>query len=161
MTSPQPESELARLEAKIKAWFISVEEKLGIIHEAVKAPDAAPLPAPPTSAPAEPPAPIITPVTPTEAVALCLAASAGSGGYRTGLSWNQNAYLKTMDVKELAGWLAGVAACPECTAPVGTAGDSAGWLTGLSQAGQGIVLAIVQGLGSTILDTTVDPRGAV
>ena len=37
-------TELQDLETKVKAWFHSVELRLGIIHEAVKAPTAEPLP---------------------------------------------------------------------------------------------------------------------
>ena len=39
-------SELADLETKIATWFHNIELRLGIIHEAVKAPTAPPMPPP-------------------------------------------------------------------------------------------------------------------
>lgn len=100
------------------------------------------------------------PVTPAECVRLCLAASAGFGGYRNGLSWNNLLYLRGLAVKDLAAWLAAVGAQPECVAAPGTQGDSLGWIVRLNDAGQGILAAVVQALGTTILNTTVDPRTA-
>ena len=155
-------SELQDLEAKIAAWFHNIEVKLGIIHAAAS-PTAAPL-APPLApaVPVDPPSPLITPVTPAEAVAATLKASTGTS-YASGLSWKQNQFLKVMDAKALADWCAGVAAQPDCVQvlPAGVEPSvlnsaSAGWIVGLSQAGQGIILAIVSGAGLSIPD--VDPR---
>ena len=158
MTSPQPESELQKLEAvpaEILAWLKHIAESLHIIHAAT--PNAAPLPLAPT-APVEPPAPILTPVTPAEAVALCLKASEGTGGYRNGLSWNQLAYLRTLEPKALADFLAQVGQQPDCAAAAGAVGDSLGWIVGLNDAGQGILAALKDAIPSTILDSMTDPR---
>lgn len=50
MTSPQPETELQKVEAipaEILAWLKHIAQSIGILHAAT--PNAAPLPAPPTS----------------------------------------------------------------------------------------------------------------
>ena len=106
--------------------------------------------------------PVLTPVTPPEAVAAILKASEGTGGYRNGLSWNQTEYLKALDPKMLAAWCASLAALPECAQTLGagvvadvTNSATVGWIKGLSQQGQGIVLALAAA-GVVIPD--VDPR---
>ena len=98
-----------------------------------------------TSGPNAPAAlpPITVPITPAEYVALCLKASAGLAGFVCGASWNQMEYLRQFSVKDFANWCAALALLPECA---GT-GASAGWVTNLSQQGQGIVLTLTtQGL---------------
>ena len=97
-------------------------------------------------------------MTPAEAVALCLKASEGTGGYRNGLSWNQLAYLRTLEPKALADFLAQVGQQPDCAAAAGAVGDSLGWIVGLNDAGQGILAALKDAIPSTILDSTTDPR---
>ena len=164
MSSPvQPESELQRIEAKVEAIWHDLLLRIGIVHDNVTniaqlGGDAYITPQPPVV----PPVPLITPVTPAEAVAATLKASTGTS-YASGLSWNQNQFLKVMDAKALADWCAGVAAQPDCVQvlPAGVEPSvlnsaSAGWIVGLSQAGQGIILAIVSGAGLSIPD--VDPR---
>ena len=157
----QPESEIQRIEAKVEAIWHDLLVRIGIIHDNVANLAGAGVALTPQP-PVVPPVPLITPVTPAEAVAATLKASTGTS-YASGLSWNQNQFLKVMDAKALADWCAGVAAQPDCVQvlPAGVEPSvlnsaSAGWIVGLSQAGQGIILAIVSGAGLSIPD--VDPR---
>jgi hypothetical protein len=108
------------------------------------------------------PVSVTAPITPAQYVAACLAASAGTGGYRNGASWNQIAFLKALSAKDFATWCAGLAAQPECAqkldagvVPSVLNSASAGWLVGLSQQGQGIVFTL-DGQGLPI--PAVDPR---
>ena len=160
MSSPvQPESEIQRIEAKVEAIWHDLLVRIGIIHDNVAnlaGAGVALTPQPPVVPP------VITPVTPAEAVASTLKASTGTS-YTSGLSWNQNAYLKAMDAKAFADWCAGVAAQPDCVQvlpagvePTALNSSSAGWIVGLSQQGQGVLLAMVEGAGLSIPDT--DPR---
>lgn len=114
----------------------------------------------PATPPPAPPAPLLTPITPAAAVAAILAASKGSPGYASNvLSWNTLAWLAS-DAKAFASWCAGVAAQPECAAAAGGPSDSLGWITDLSQQGQGVLMAVNAGLATAGFPTipAVDPR---
>ena len=67
-------------------------------------------------------------------------------------------WLRTMEPKDLANFLAAVGAQPECVAPDGSVGNSAGFITHLSDTGQGIVIVIANAIPTTILDGRPDPR---
>ena len=102
-------TELQDLEARIKSWFHSVELRLGIIHEAVKAPTAEPLPPSihDVSTAGNDPT-VAVELTPTEALAL------GQSGVE---NLHYYLWLRALSPEALAAWIVAFLTQPNAAVP--------------------------------------------
>ncbi len=138
-------NELEVLEAKIKAWFHSVELRLGIIHEAVKAPTAEPLPPSihDVSTVGNDPT-VAVELTPSEALAL------GQSGVE---NLHYYLWLRSLDPVELAQWCVKFLTQPNAAVTDPTVGHAIVTVGGVAypvtSTAQGVIISLANNSGAT------------
>ena len=151
MTPPvQPESELQKIEAipaEILAWLKHIATSIGILHAAT--PNAAPLPAPPTSTPAD-----VSTVgnDPTVAVELT-PEMALANGQATNSNLHYWLYLRSLDPVELAQWCVKFLTQPNAQVPDPTVGHAIVSVGGVAypvtNEAQGVIIGLANSSGAT------------